>query len=148
MSTASCSSPKELTHAVPPQDAVFTLKEMVLSASPMHINSLISPLSRVAFVRNSSYKFIQFTFYVLLKICFREMKTISLCELTKLSPMAHLVTREELFVFESLGDDLGTCNDSPNSEQVFRLCQTSQNTKISKFFGPMQCLFVSFGSLL
>ena len=54
MSTASCSSPKELTQAVPPQEAVLTLKAMVLKASPMHIISLISPLSEVAFVRNSS----------------------------------------------------------------------------------------------
>lgn len=54
MSTASCSSPKELTHAVPPQEAVLTLKAMVLIASPMHIINLINPLSSVAFDRNSS----------------------------------------------------------------------------------------------
>lgn len=55
ISTASCSSPKELTHAVPPQEAVLTLKEMVLNASPMHIINLINPLSGVALVRNTSY---------------------------------------------------------------------------------------------
>lgn len=53
-STASCSSPKVLTHAVPPQDAVLTLKEMVRSASPMHTSSLIRPLSGVALDKNSS----------------------------------------------------------------------------------------------
>lgn len=53
-STASCSSPNELTHAVPLQEAVLTLKEMVLSASPMHIISLMRFLSGVAFVKNSS----------------------------------------------------------------------------------------------
>lgn len=56
ISTASCSSPKEFTHAVPPQEAVFTLKEMVLIASPIQVINLISPLSGVAFLRNSSYK--------------------------------------------------------------------------------------------
>lgn len=57
ISTASCSSPKELTQAVPPQEAVLTLKAMVLIASPMHIINLINPLSGVAFVRNSSYTY-------------------------------------------------------------------------------------------
>lgn len=55
ISTASCSSPKEFTQAVPPQEAVLTLKEIVLKASPIHIINLIKPLSGVAFVRNSSY---------------------------------------------------------------------------------------------
>uniref|UniRef100_A0A0A9CTW4 Uncharacterized protein n=1 Tax=Arundo donax TaxID=35708 RepID=A0A0A9CTW4_ARUDO len=54
MSTASCSSPKELTHAVPPQDAVRTLNAIVLIASPMQVSSLMRFLSGVAFVRNSS----------------------------------------------------------------------------------------------
>jgi hypothetical protein len=54
MSTASCSSPKELTQAVPPQDAVLTLKAIVLIASPMQIRSLMRFLSGVALVRNSS----------------------------------------------------------------------------------------------
>jgi hypothetical protein len=54
MSTASCSSPKELTHAVPPQDAVLTLKAIVLIASPMQMSSLMRFLSGVALVRNSS----------------------------------------------------------------------------------------------
>lgn len=54
ISTASCSSPKELTQAVPPQEAVLTLKAIVRSASPMHVISLISPLSEVDFERNSS----------------------------------------------------------------------------------------------
>lgn len=44
-STASCSSPKEFTHAVPPQEAVRTLNAIVLRASPMHIISLIRALS-------------------------------------------------------------------------------------------------------
>ncbi|KAL6973146.1 unspecific monooxygenase [Sarracenia purpurea var. burkii] len=48
-STASCSSPKVFTQAVPPQEAVLTLKAMILIASPMHVISLISPLSGVAF---------------------------------------------------------------------------------------------------
>jgi hypothetical protein len=48
MSTASCSSPKELTHAVPPQDAVRTLNAIVLIASSMQMSSLTRFLSRVA----------------------------------------------------------------------------------------------------
>lgn len=70
ISTASCSSPKELTQAVPPQEAVLTLKEMVLNASPMDSNNAISPLSGVDFVKNSSYKYsttniqIHFTFSI------------------------------------------------------------------------------------
>lgn len=55
MSTASCSSPKELTQAVPPQEAVLTLKAIVLKASPIAINNVLNPLSGVAFKRNSSY---------------------------------------------------------------------------------------------
>lgn len=54
ISTASCSSPKELTQAIPPQDAVLTLNEIVLNASPMHSITLLSPLSGVAFAKNSS----------------------------------------------------------------------------------------------
>lgn len=54
MSTASCSSPKELTQAVPPQDAVRTLNAIVLMASPMQMSSLMRFLSGVALVRNSS----------------------------------------------------------------------------------------------
>lgn len=56
ISTASCSSPKLLTHAVPPQEAVLTLNPIVLIASPIDNNNEISDLSGVAFVRNSSYK--------------------------------------------------------------------------------------------
>lgn len=55
ISTASCSSPKELTQAVPTQEAVLTLKAIVLNASPMHIINRINALSGVALVRNSSY---------------------------------------------------------------------------------------------
>lgn len=54
ISTASCSSPKELTQAVPPHDAVLTLNEIVLIASPMQMSSLMRFLSGVALVRNSS----------------------------------------------------------------------------------------------
>lgn len=44
-------------------------------------------------------------------------------QLTKLSPISHLVTREEFFVFEAFSDDFGTTlNDSPNSELDFKLC--------------------------
>lgn len=75
MSTASCSSPKELIHAVPPQEAVLTLKEIVLNASPILISNLISPLSGVAFARNTSYSHnfiykLQCCLYILiLKLC-------------------------------------------------------------------------------
>ncbi|MCF8706243.1 hypothetical protein L3056_11080 [Corynebacterium sp. MC-25] len=72
------------------------MKDMVLNASPMHIINLISPLSGVAFARNTS----------------------------KLSPIAHLVTREEFFVFETFTEDFGTTrNDSPKSELDFKLLE-------------------------
>jgi hypothetical protein len=125
MSTASCSSPKEFTHAVPPQEAVLTLKDMVLNASPMHTINLINPLSGVAFVRNSSYihKVINIIFiHALHKLCAHEIKLASL-QLTKLSPISHLVTRVEFFAFETFNDDFGTTlNDSPKSELDFKLC--------------------------
>lgn len=83
-------------HAVPPQEAVLTLKAMVLNASPMHIINLISPLSGVDFVRNSS----------------------------RLSPISHLVIAEVFFVLEALRDDFGTTrNGSPKSELNLRLLE-------------------------
>lgn len=93
ISTASCSSPKELTHAVPPQEAVLTLKEMVLKASPMHVSNLINPLSGVALVRNSSYN------HKLLFIFKQAISQIPCSHyytnaLTRLSPISHLVLRE------------------------------------------------------
>lgn len=127
ISTASCSSPKELTQAVPTQEAVLTLKAIVLNASPMHIINRINALSGVALVRNSSYnrpkpkkkkKLMNFhpTSNSLI------MNKINL--LTKLSPSSHLVTREEFFVFETFTADLGTTlSGSPNRELAFRLCQ-------------------------
>uniref|UniRef100_A0A2P2L884 Sedoheptulose-1 family protein n=1 Tax=Rhizophora mucronata TaxID=61149 RepID=A0A2P2L884_RHIMU len=112
ISTASCSSPKEFTHCVPPQDAVLTLKAMVLIASPMQINNLMSPLSGVAFVRNSS----------------------------RLSPISHLVTWEEFFAFVSFSDDLGAHrNDSPNRELDFRLCQDLTYCSQLVFVQPYEC---------
>jgi len=53
-STANCSSPNVLIHAVAPHDAVRTLNAMVRNASPMHTNSLAKLLSVVAFDKNSS----------------------------------------------------------------------------------------------
>lgn len=122
ISTASCSSPKELTHAVPPQEAVLTLKEMVLKASPMHVSNLINPLSGVALVRNSSYN------HKLLFIFKQAISQIPCSHyytnaLTRLSPISHLVLRGTLFGLDAtFTDDLGTClNDSPNNELAFRL---------------------------
>lgn len=43
--------------------------------------------------------------------------------LTKLSPISHFVTKEELFAFTILDGDFGAKrNDSPNSELAFKLC--------------------------
>jgi hypothetical protein len=51
-----------------------------------------------------------------------EIKLASL-QLTKLSPISHLVTRVEFFAFETFSDDFGTTlNDSPKSELDFKLC--------------------------
>lgn len=45
-------------------------------------------------------------------------------KLTKLSPISHFVTKEELFVLDTFSDDLGaTRNDSPNNELDFKLCK-------------------------
>merc|ERR1719443_1461836 len=54
MSTASCSSPKELTQAVLLHEAVRTLKAIWRPASPMELMSLRRALSPVALTRNSS----------------------------------------------------------------------------------------------
>lgn len=54
MSTASCSSPKLLTHAVPAHEAVRTLKAMVRWASPRDIMIWRSLGSGVASTRNSA----------------------------------------------------------------------------------------------
>lgn len=160
ISTASCSSPKEFTHAVPPQEAVLTLKDMVLNASPMHVINLINPLSGVAFARNSSYKYkvilnhtlpllpefpssstrLYFTRFGTHNLYYshrlssfltyqaHEIKITSM-QLTKLSPISHLVTREEFFVLETFRDDFGTTlNDSPKSELDFKPCHACQHT--------------------
>lgn len=137
ISTASCSSPNELMHAVPPQEAVLTLKAMVLNASPMHIINLISPLSGVDFVRNSSYEhtvktsksFPNFNIF-LTEEQKRKKKLLILCsyhiKLTRLSPISHLVIAEVFFVLEALRDDFGTTrNGSPKSELNLRLCISS-----------------------
>lgn len=109
-----------LTQAVPPHEAVFTLKEMVLNASPMHSNNLMSPLSEVDLVRNSSYKIMDCKWIRKLK---REIHftDINVC-LTKLSPISHRVTEElETFGLEIFRDDLGAAlSDSPNIE-LFKL---------------------------
>lgn len=134
ISTASCSSPKEFTQAVPPQEAVLTLKEIVLKASPIHIINLIKPLSGVAFVRNSSYtrnKWTRSNSAYLSKVYTSNQSftrqifsgTFLKLQLTRLSPISHLVTRDDCFVFEAFNDDLGTCfSDSPKRELDFRLC--------------------------
>ena len=126
ISTASCSSPKEFTQAVPPQEAVLTLKAMVLNASPMHIITLISPLSGVAFARNSSYsrkrKKITSAITIIAKTVRNKIPKNTM-SLTRLSPISHRVTREEFFAFETFTDDLGMKrNVSPNSELDFRRC--------------------------
>lgn len=79
---------------MPPHDAVLTLKEMVLSASPMHTSSLMRFLSGVAFVRNSS----------------------------RLSPISHLVIPDELpAALELLGKGFElTRNAWPKSELGLR----------------------------
>ena len=137
ISTASCSSPKELTQAVPPQEAVLTLKAVVLNASPMHIINLISALSGVAFVRNSSYKqdktYSKLLFYIQIisdsRSQSKHQQNFTMLTYTRLSPISHLVTSEEFFVFETFNDDLGTTlSDSPNSELDLRLCHAFRTT--------------------
>merc|ERR1740138_1739504 len=54
MSTASCSSPKELTQAVLLHEAARTLKAIWRPASPMELMSLRRDWSPVALTRNSS----------------------------------------------------------------------------------------------
>ncbi|RZS22570.1 hypothetical protein BHM03_00055366 [Ensete ventricosum] len=94
-STASCSSPKELTQAVPPHDAVLTLKEVVLRASPMAISNRIRFLSGVALV-------------------------------TRLSPISHLMARDELLptALQALADLGGvSLRESPRMELDLRPCE-------------------------
>lgn len=54
-------------------------------------------------------------------------------QLTRLSPISHLVTRDDCFVFEAFNDDLGTCfSDSPKRELDFRLYHNQEAPLILK----------------